>query len=171
MTTARRKPSPLLLVPVVDMDTATAFLTELNRLDMDYHFDDGAVECLYGNGVVTLKTARVINTQVDRCYAAWEAEARDMMHDCPIGYMLALMTMAPLAKKYPGHGFGISSADSCSVDNEDAPAWLVTFTGPHEMCIFDPLTNGFDACDPLATYGIAAEDAAAIREHNVVAAA
>ena len=77
-----------------------------------------------------------------------------------------------LLAAYPSHGFGLSDKDDCSAsDYEDAPSLLITFTGPGELCILDPLSegSGFSACDPLATYGISQEDAEAIRRHNRVA--
>lgn len=85
----------MLAMPVTNRDEAGAFLIVMVALDLDYHFDDGAVDCLHGttiNGVplVTLDQAETIDQKVRECYAAWEASGADLMHDCPIGYVLEL---------------------------------------------------------------------------------
>lgn len=82
-------------MPVTNREEAGAFLIVLVALDLDYHFDDGAVDCLHGtliNGVplVTLEQAVAIDNKVAECYTAWEASGADLMHDCPIGYVLEL---------------------------------------------------------------------------------
>lgn len=84
------RPTAALLAPIETREQAEAFLRELVRLRLDYHFDDGAIDCLCDNGVVSRQTATVIDAQVDRCYAAWEASGADLMNDCPIGFVLRL---------------------------------------------------------------------------------
>lgn len=79
-----------LRAPITDRKTAEAFMDELFRLGLDHHFDDGAVECLHGNGHITLDEAKMIDEQVRLCYDAYEAGGADLMHDCPIGYMLKI---------------------------------------------------------------------------------
>jgi hypothetical protein len=76
---------------VVTRAGAERFLRALHREGLDYHFDDGALDCLYGNGIVDEECARFIDSQVDACYAAFEASGADLREDCPIGYMLKLM--------------------------------------------------------------------------------
>lgn len=80
--------TPALLEPIMDRAAAEAFMRELVRLNLDHHFDDGAVECLFRNGVITRADAVRIDVQVKFCYDAWAASGADMMHDCPIGYLL-----------------------------------------------------------------------------------
>lgn len=80
----------LLAMPVTDRAEAEAFIRVLHSLDLAYHFDDGAVDCLHGNGLVTLEEAVEIDAKIAAAYAAWEADGADMAHDCPIGFLLEL---------------------------------------------------------------------------------
>lgn len=164
--------TPAMRAPIVDVPSAKAFIAELHRLGLGYHFDDGAIECLYGNGLVKAGEAALIDGQVERCHDAWCKSGADLKHDSPIGYALVRIYAEEtnglydrLVAKYPQLDFGFSSRDDLSLD-APAPEQLITFTGPYEDCIFDPLTNGFDQCDPKATYGIDADDAAAIVAYN-----
>lgn len=79
---------------ISDRPSAEAFLRALHAEGLDYHFDDGAVDCLHGNGLVDEPCAMWIDSQVDACYAAWTASGADLEHDCPIGFMLKLMDEA-----------------------------------------------------------------------------
>lgn len=83
--------SNLLSLPITTRPEAEVFIRELHGLGLSYHFDDGAVDCLHGNGLVTLDEAAAINAQVELVYAAWEASGADMWNDCPIGYCLEVM--------------------------------------------------------------------------------
>lgn len=78
----------LLALPVTDRPEAEAFIAKLHALGLGYHFDDGAVDCLFGNSLVTEAEAMLIDTKVDDCYRAWQASGADLMHDCPIGHLL-----------------------------------------------------------------------------------
>lgn len=84
----------LLAMPVSNRAEAEAFITALHGLDLDYHFDDGAVDCLHGNGLVSLADAEAIEAKIADCYTAWEASGADLYHDCPIGHLLSLMEAA-----------------------------------------------------------------------------
>lgn len=80
--------------PIGDRREAEAFLRALKAQGLDYHFDDGALDCLYGNKLVDRRCANFIDEQIAACYAAWEASGADLMDDCPIGFMLKLMDEA-----------------------------------------------------------------------------
>lgn len=86
----RVKLTPALNAPVVDIVTAEAFMRELHRLQLGFHFDDGAIECLFENKLVTRRDAWQIDAQVSDCYAAWRQASRDPKIDCPIGFFLTL---------------------------------------------------------------------------------
>lgn len=85
--------SKLLALPVNNRDEAQAFIKALHDADLVYHFDDGAVDCLAGNGLVTEGDALAIDAKIDACYRAWEASGADLRNDCPIGYALELAGM------------------------------------------------------------------------------
>lgn len=78
----------LLALPVTDRPEAEAFIRELARLGLAYHFDDGAVDCLHGNGHVDLDEARQIDAKIAAAYDAWEASGADLKTDCPIGFLI-----------------------------------------------------------------------------------
>lgn len=80
--------------PISDRTSAERFLRALKAEGLDYHFDDGAIDCLHRNGLIDEGAAMLIDSQVDACYAAWTASGADLMHDCPIGFMLKLMDEA-----------------------------------------------------------------------------
>jgi len=73
---------------VVDSSTAKLFIKRLQANKLIFHFDDGAVECLYGNGVVTREQADTIDRRVDEIYAL-ELDWGEF--GCPIGYCLHVM--------------------------------------------------------------------------------
>ena len=77
--------------PINTREEAERFLRAMHGAGLDYHFDDGAVDCLFGNRVVDEECARFIDSQVDACYAAFEASGADLREDCPIGFVLGLM--------------------------------------------------------------------------------
>jgi len=81
----------LLALPVTTRYEAETFIRELNALGLMHHFDDGAIDCLYGNGLVTLDEAAAIDRRVALVYAAWKASGADMRDDCPIGYCLGVL--------------------------------------------------------------------------------
>jgi len=78
----------LTTVPIRTRADAESFIVALNAAGFAYHFDDNAVECLAGNGLMTKGQARAIGLQVARCYAVWSGADRD---DCPIGHLLLCM--------------------------------------------------------------------------------
>lgn len=80
--------SALLAMPVNDRPQAEAFLKALCDAGLSYHLDDGAVDCLHGNGLVTEGEASAIDTKIDACYCAWRASGANLQTDCPIGYLL-----------------------------------------------------------------------------------
>jgi hypothetical protein len=81
----------LIAMPIGDRAQAEAFISALQAAGLMHHFDDGAVDCLHGNGLVDLPTAVAIDECVARCYVAWEQSGADMHNDCPIGYALQIM--------------------------------------------------------------------------------
>lgn len=81
----------LLAMPVNDRPQAEAFIAALVALNLDYHFDDGAVDCLHRNGHVTLSEAQQIDAKIDACYCVWRASGADLRTDCPIGHVLKLL--------------------------------------------------------------------------------
>jgi hypothetical protein len=76
--------------PITNRAESEAFITALHGEGLGHHFDDGAVDCLFGNGLVDEACAMAIDSQVDACYRAFEAEGADLMNDCPIGFLLKL---------------------------------------------------------------------------------
>lgn len=83
--------SALLALPIRSRAEAETFIRELHALGLMHHFDDGAVDCLHANGLVTLDEAAGIDSRVGLVYAAWEASGADMWDDCPIGFALEVM--------------------------------------------------------------------------------
>lgn len=83
-----------------------------------------------------------------------------------------MVLLRRLQAAYPTHEFDLSDKQHLCPDVEQAPPWLITFTAPQGVCIYDPLLDesGFSASDPQAEYGITREDAEAIRAHNVATA-
>jgi hypothetical protein len=73
---------------VTNREEAERFLRALHAEGLDYHLDDGALDCLYRNGAVDVECAKFIGAQVDACYMAWVASGADLYHDCPIGFLL-----------------------------------------------------------------------------------
>lgn len=82
---------PAMLAKIDGQPDAIRFLRALHDAGLDHHFDDGAVDCLYGNKLVDRLCAEFIDGQIADCYRAWEAAGADLSTDCPIGFMLALM--------------------------------------------------------------------------------
>lgn len=80
-------------MPVTNRAEGEAFIEALHGLGLMHHFDDGAVDCLYGNGLVTKGEAHAIDGKVAACYQAWELSGADMMNDCPIGHALKVMNL------------------------------------------------------------------------------
>lgn len=78
----------LVAMPVTSRPEAEAFIRQLHSLGLDYHFDDGAVDCLHRNGLVTRRAAERIDYKIRLAYAAWRASGADMREDCPIGFLL-----------------------------------------------------------------------------------
>ena len=66
---------------------AKSFINELYKKGLMFHFDDGATDCLYHNGVCTLNEARKIDKKLDQIY---EANFDWGKYGCPIGYSLSL---------------------------------------------------------------------------------
>ena len=70
------------------------FPPQLVALGLDYHFDDGAVDCLHGsedeNGfpLLTLEEAVIVDIKVADCYDCFAASGADLSVDCPIGHSL-----------------------------------------------------------------------------------
>lgn len=88
MAGQRIDPSDLIALPVGNRAEAEAFIRRLSALGLSYHFDDGAVECLHGNGLVTQAEAEDIDLKIADAYEAWEASGADLKHDCPIGFLI-----------------------------------------------------------------------------------
>ncbi len=80
----------LLDMPLADRADAEAFISKLHELGLGYHFDDGAVDCLHGNNLVSLADAHEIDDRMGRVWECWRASGADLRHDCPIGYLLEL---------------------------------------------------------------------------------
>jgi hypothetical protein len=80
--------------PINSRAEAEAFMRSLKSEGLDYHFDDGAIDCLHRNGLVDEAAAMWIDSQIDACYRAFEASGADLREDCPIGFMLKLMDEA-----------------------------------------------------------------------------
>lgn len=78
----------LLALPVTDRPEAEAFIRGLIDLDLMYHFDDGAVDCLHGNGKVDEGEALAIDAKVDAVFAAFRNSGADMNLDDPFAYAL-----------------------------------------------------------------------------------
>lgn len=70
---------------------AERFIRGLYDLGLIHHFDDGAIDCLFGNGLCSHAQARCIDGKISRCYEVWNGKDRD---DCPIGYALECMEKA-----------------------------------------------------------------------------
>lgn len=81
----------LIAMPVTTRPEAEAFIEALHALNLMHHFDDGAVDCLHGNNLVSLDDAEAIDALVEDCYDAWRESGADLMHDCPIGHALKIM--------------------------------------------------------------------------------
>ena len=52
-----------------------------------FHFDDGAIDCLYKNNVVTLEKAKEIDSTLDEIFNA-NLDWGD--YECPFGYAIYL---------------------------------------------------------------------------------
>lgn len=72
-----------LRAPITTLADGEAFIRELVDQDLSYHFDDGAVDCLHGNGLLTLDEAKVVDAQVAALYGLDWGKAQ-----CPIGFCL-----------------------------------------------------------------------------------
>lgn len=81
----------LLAMPVTSRPEAEAFIEALHHAGLSHHFDDGAVNCLVWNDMVSTADAVAIEAQVSRCYVAWRDSGADMANDCPIGHALKVM--------------------------------------------------------------------------------
>lgn len=84
--------------PIADRPAAERFIEALHAASLSYHFDDGAVDCLHRNGLLSLEDAERVDRQIAACYAAWEASGADLRTDCPIGYSLRLMERDAVAQ-------------------------------------------------------------------------
>ena len=64
---------------------AKDYIFKLHKNNLAFHFDDGAVDCLYKNNVCSLKEAKRIDRNLDEIY---KADLDWGEHNCPIGYLL-----------------------------------------------------------------------------------
>jgi hypothetical protein len=80
--------------PIATRAAAERFIEALHAAGLSYHFDDGAIDCLHRNGLLSIDDARRVDQQIVDCYAAWEASGADLAHDCPIGHALKVMDAA-----------------------------------------------------------------------------
>lgn len=79
----------------MNLQQAKKYIEYLHQSELMFHFEDGAVDCLYGNGVCTLAQARAIDERIDAIY---EAGLDWGEFECPIGYALHLMDQEELAQ-------------------------------------------------------------------------
>lgn len=87
---------------VTDRPSAEAWIKALHDAGLSYHFDDGAMNCLHYNGLVTATAARLIDRRVSQCYAAWRTSGADLQHDCPIGHCIKVHCEAePAHEEFP----------------------------------------------------------------------
>ena len=70
-----------------DLRKAKSFIKDLHKKGWGFHFDDGAVESLYKNGICSYAKARRIDSNLDQIY---EADLDWGKHGCPIGYLIYL---------------------------------------------------------------------------------
>ena len=71
----------------MNITEAKSFIKELHGKGLMFHFDDGAIDCLYHNKVCTLNEAKEIDKKLDEIYQSnidWGEDG------CPIGYSLSL---------------------------------------------------------------------------------
>ena len=71
----------------MNLSKAKNFIEKLHKNNIMFHFDDGAIDCLYKNNVVTLKKAKEIDSTLDEIFNAnldWGE------HKCPFGYAIYL---------------------------------------------------------------------------------
>lgn len=79
--------TPALTAPITDRASGEAFIDELARTRLLWHFDDCAVDCLAEtNRRVSPADARTLNDQRDALYDLEWGE-----HECPIGYALTVL--------------------------------------------------------------------------------
>ena len=72
----------------MNLTQAKKYIRDLHKRDLLFHFDDGAIDCLYYNKLCTLKEAMKIDVKIDKIYASnldWGK------YECPIGYVLHLL--------------------------------------------------------------------------------
>jgi|9_EtaG_2_1085328.scaffolds.fasta_scaffold03939_7 hypothetical protein len=70
-----------------DIKKAKDYLIKLHKNDLMFHFDDGAVDCLYNNGLCSLEESQIIDENLDKIY---EADLNWGKFICPIGYSIYL---------------------------------------------------------------------------------
>ena len=71
----------------MDINQAKNYIDDLQKKDLLFHFDDGAIDCLYRNNLCDLKSAIEIDKTIDEIYSSnldWGE------YNCPIGYVLHL---------------------------------------------------------------------------------
>lgn len=70
------------------LESAKKYIRSLHENELMFHFDDGAIDCLYDNGVCSLSEAAAIQKNIDSIY---QADLDWSQFECPIGYALHLM--------------------------------------------------------------------------------
>tara|TARA_R100001082_G_scaffold58807_1_gene32596 strand:- start:289 stop:513 length:225 start_codon:yes stop_codon:yes gene_type:complete len=71
----------------MNLSKAKNFIEKLHKNNLMFHFDDGAIDCLYKNNVVTLEKAKEIDSTLDEIFNAnldWG------QYECPFGYAIYL---------------------------------------------------------------------------------
>ena len=71
----------------MNLSKAKNFIEKLHKNNLMFHFDDGAVDCLYKNNKVTLEEAKEIDSTLDEIFNAnldWGN------YECPFGYAIYL---------------------------------------------------------------------------------
>ena len=72
-----------LTYPILNLAAAQCFILLLAKHGLMHHFDDGAVDTLQHNGIVTAKEATLIDQRVNELYRFnWGP------YNCPIGFAL-----------------------------------------------------------------------------------
>ena len=71
----------------MNLSKAKNFIEKLHKNNLMFHFDDGAIDCLYKNNKVTLEEAKEIDSTLDEIFNAnldWGN------YECPFGYAIYL---------------------------------------------------------------------------------
>lgn len=115
--------------PIESLEDAKAFIEELQRNDLMFHFEDSPADVIdHRTGKPTFKPAEAEKLE-ERLEELYEQDWESIGHECPIGY--ALQVMLEVTRRPIGHPEGavsdLATIRRDFIDREEDLEWVNCF--------------------------------------------